>query len=150
MLLQSHKKVILKEDHLSSVKIQKRGGKGKAGIKTRDEDYVIKFLLPIHIHHILFFSTQGLVYKLKAWKIPQGTGTSKGKTLFNLLPLKSHQSISSIMPLPENEKEWKKLYVVFATSKGKIRKNSLEDFSNIQSTGKIAMKLDEDDKNYRC
>jgi Type IIA topoisomerase (DNA gyrase/topo II, topoisomerase IV), A subunit len=94
----------------------------------------------------LFFSTQGLVYKLKAWKIPQGTATSKGKTLFNLLPLKSHQSISSIMPLPENENEWKKLYVVFATQKGKIRKNSLEDFINIQSTGKIAMKLDHDDK----
>ena len=95
---------------------------------------------------ILFFSTQGLVYKLKAWKIPQGTATSKGKTLFNLLPLKSHQSISSIMPLPENETEWKKLFVIFATAKGKIRKNSLEDFVNIQSTGKIAMKLDQDDK----
>ena len=95
---------------------------------------------------ILFFSTQGLVYKLKAWKIPQGTASSKGKTLFNLLPLKSHQSISSIMPLPENESEWKKFYVIFATSKGKVRKNSLDDFANIQSTGKIAMKLDEDDK----
>ena len=95
---------------------------------------------------ILFFSTQGLVYKLKAWKIPQGTATSKGKTLFNLLPLKSHHSISSIMPLPENESEWKKLYVIFATLKGKVKKNSLEDFANIQSTGKIAMKLDADDK----
>ena len=94
----------------------------------------------------MFFSTQGLVYKLKAWKIPQGTANSKGKTLFNLLPLKNHQSISSIMPLPENENEWKKLHVVFATAKGKIRKNSLEDFFNIQSTGKIAMKLDQDDK----
>ena len=94
---------------------------------------------------ILFFSTQGLVYKLKAWKIPQGTASSKGKTLFNLLPLKTHQSISSIMPLPENVIEWKKLYVVFSTAKGKVRKNSLEDFSNIQSTGKIAMKLDPDD-----
>ena len=95
---------------------------------------------------VLFFSTQGLVYKLKAWKIPQGTPSSKGKTLFNLLPLKNHQSITSIMPLPDNESEWKKLFVVFSTSKGKIRKNSLEDFANIQSTGKIAMKLDEDDK----
>ena len=95
---------------------------------------------------VLFFSTQGLVYKLKAWKIPQGTASSKGKTLFNLLPLKSHHAISSIMPLPENEEQWKKLYVVFATANGKVRKNSLEDFSNIQSTGKIAMKLDEGDK----
>jgi len=136
----------IKRGSLSSVKIQKRGGKGKAGIKTRDEDYVVQIFTANSHTPILFFSTQGLVYKLKAWKIPQGTASSKGKTLFNLLPLKSHQSISSIMPLPENESEWKKLYVIFATSKGKVRKNSLEDFSNIQSTGKIAMKLDEDDK----
>jgi len=136
----------IKRGSLSSVKIQKRGGKGKAGIKTRDEDYVVQIFTANSHTPILFFSTQGLVYKLKAWKIPQGTSSSKGKTLFNLLPLKNHQSISSIMPLPENENEWKKLYVVFATAKGKIRKNSLEDFSNIQSTGKIAMKLDTDDK----
>ena len=136
----------IKRGPLSSVKIQKRGGKGKSGIKTRDEDYVIQIFTANSHTPILFFSTQGLVYKLKTWKIPQGTASSKGKTLFNLLPLKSHQSISSIMPLPENENEWKKLYVIFATNKGKIRKNSLEDFVNIQSTGKIAMKLDEDDK----
>lgn len=136
----------IKRGSLSSVKIQKRGGKGKTGIITRDEDYVIKIFTANSHTPILFFSTQGLVYKLKAWKIPQGTANSKGKTLFNLLPLKSHHSISSIMPLPENESEWKKLYVVFATSKGKVRKNSLEDFISIQSTGKIAMKLDGDDK----
>ena len=136
----------IKRGSLSSLKIQKRGGKGKAGIKTRDEDYVVKIFTANSHTSVLFFSTQGLVYKLKAWKIPQGTPTSKGKTLFNLLPLKSHQSVTSIMPLPENENELKKLYVVFATLKGKIRKNSLEDFSNIQSTGKIAMKLDENDK----
>jgi len=136
----------IKRGSLSSVKTQKRGGKGKAGIKTRDEDYVVQNLTTNSHSPILFFSTQGLVYKLKAWKIPQGSANSKGKTLFNLLPLKNHQSISSIMPLPENESEWKKLYVVFVTAKGKIRKNSLEDFSNIQSTGKIAMKLDADDK----
>jgi len=136
----------IKRGLLSSLKIQKRGGKGKAGIKTRDEDYVVQIFTANSHTPILFFSTQGLVYKLKAWKIPQGTAVSRGKTLFNLLPLKSHQSISSIMPLPENESEWKKLYVIFATLKGKVRKNSLEDFVNIQSTGKIAMKLDEDDK----
>jgi len=136
----------IKRGPLSSLKIQKRGGKGKAGIKTRDEDYVVQIFTANSHTPILFFSTQGLVYKLKAWKIPQGTAVSRGKTLFNLLPLKSHQSISSIMPLPENESEWKKLYVIFATLKGKVRKNSLEDFANIQSTGKIAMKLDEDDK----
>ncbi len=136
----------IKRGSLSSVKIQKRGGKGKSGIKTRDEDYVVQIFTANSHTPILFFSNQGLVYKLKAWKIAPGTANSKGKTLFNLLPLKSHQSISSIMPLPENENEWKKLYVVFATQNGKIRKNSLEDFANIQSTGKIAMKLDADDK----
>ena len=136
----------IKSGSLSSVKVQKRGGKGKAGIKTRDEDYVVQIFTANSHTPVLFFSTQGLVYKLKAWKIPQGTANSKGKTLFNLLPLKSHHSISSIMPLPENENEWKKYHVIFATAKGKIRKNTLEDFSNIQSTGKIAMKLDTDDK----
>ena len=90
----------IKQGSLSSVKIQKRGGKGKAGIKTRDEDYVVQIFTANSHTPILFFSTQGLVYKLKAWKISQGTAASRGKTLFNLLPLKSHQSISSIMPLP--------------------------------------------------
>ena len=136
----------IKRGSLSSVKIQKRGGKGKAGIKTRDEDFVVQIFTANSHTPILFFSTQGLVYKLKAWKISHGTASSRGKTLFNLPPLKSHHSISSIMPLPENESEWKKLYVIFATLKGRIKKNSLEDFANIQSTGKIAMKLDEDDK----
>ena len=136
----------IKRGSLGAIKAQKRGGKGKAGIKTRDEDFVIQIFTASTHTPVLFFSTQGLVYKLKAWKIPHGTANSKGKTLFNLLPLKSHHSISSIMPLPENEDEWKKLQVIFATSKGKIRKNSLEDFINIQSSGKIAMKLDENDK----
>jgi len=136
----------IKRGSLSSVKIQKRGGKGKTGIKTRDEDFVVQIFTANSHTPVLFFSTQGLVYKLKAWKIPQGTSSSKGKTLFNLLPLKSHHSISSIMPLPDNENEWKKLHVIFVTQSGKVRKNSLEDFSNIQSTGKIAMKLHQDDK----
>ena len=85
-------------------------------------------------------------YKLKAWKIPKGSLSSKGKSLFNLLPLKNNQSITSTMLLPENENEWKKLFVVFATEKGKIRENSLEDFININSSGKIAMKLDDNDR----
>ena len=136
----------IKRGPLNRIKQQKRGGKGKTSIKTRDEDFVVQ-IFSVNSHTpVLFFSTQGLVYKLKAWKIPEGIPTSKGKTLFNILPLKNHQSISSIMPLPENELEWKKLQVVFATVKGNIRKNSLEDFLNIQSSGKIAMKLDNDDK----
>jgi DNA gyrase subunit A len=87
-----------------------------------------------------------LVYKIKAWKIPEGSSSSKGKSLFNILPLKNHQSISSIMPFPETDSEWKNLNIVFATAKGKIRKNNLEDFSSINASGKIAMKLDSNDK----
>ena len=136
----------IKRGPLNSFKQQKRGGKGKSGIKTRGEDSVVQ-LFSVNTHTpVLFFSTEGLVYRIKAWKIPEGSASSKGKSLFNILPLKNHQSISSIMPLSENENEWKNLQIVFATSKGKIRKNSLEDFLNINVTGKIAMKLDGNDK----
>ena len=136
----------IKRGALSSVKQQKRGGKGKSGITTRDADSVVQ-TLSVNTHtSVLFFSTEGLVYKIKAWKIPEGSTTSKGKSLFNILPLKSHQSISSIMPFPEDESDWKNLQIVFATAKGKVRKNSLEDFSSINSAGKIAMKLDPNDK----
>jgi DNA gyrase subunit A len=136
----------IKRGALSSVKQQKRGGKGKSGIKTREEDSVVQ-TLSVNTHtSVLFFSTEGLVYKIKAWKIPEGSASSKGKSLFNILPLKNHQSISSIMPFPENENEWKNLQIVFATSQGKIRKNNLEDFLNINAGGKIAMKLDSNDK----
>ena len=136
----------IKRGSLSSVKSQKRGGKGKTGITTREEDFVIRILSGNSHSQVLFFSSQGIAYKLKAWKIPKGTLASKGKSLFNLLPLKNTQSITSTLLLPENENEWKKLFVVFATENGKIRKNSLEDFTNINSSGKIAMKLDENDK----
>tara|TARA_B110000438_G_scaffold261700_1_gene272558 strand:+ start:1344 stop:3914 length:2571 start_codon:yes stop_codon:yes gene_type:complete len=136
----------IKRGPLDLFKKQKRGGKGKAGIKTRDEDFVIQFFSVNSHTPVLFFSSEGLAYKMKAWKIPEGTSTSKGKSLYNILPLKSHQNISSIMPLPEKESEWKNLQIVFATSQGKIRKNSLEDFSNINTSGKIAMKLDTNDK----
>jgi len=136
----------IKRGALSSVKQQKRGGKGKSGIKTRDEDSVVQ-TLSVNTHTpVLFFSTEGLVYKIKAWKIPEGSTSSKGKSLFNILPLKNHQSISSIMPFPDNESDWKNLCIVFATSQGKVRKNNLEDFSSINTSGKIAMKLDTNDK----
>ena len=122
----------IKRGALSNVKQQKRGGKGKSGIVTRDEDSVVQ-TLSVNTHtSVLFFSTEGLVYKIKAWKIPEGSSASKGKSLFNILPLKNHQSISSIMPFPEDESEWKNLQIVFATSQGKIRKNSLEDFFSIK------------------
>ena len=136
----------IKRGALSNVKQQKRGGKGKSGITTRDADSVVQTLSVSTHTSVLFFSTEGLVYKIKAWKIPEGSTTSKGKSLFNILPLKSHQSISSIMPFPEDESDWKNLQIVFATAKGKVRKNSLEDFSSINAAGKIAMKLDTNDK----
>ena len=136
----------IKRGPLSSLKAQKRGGKGKTGISTREDDFVVQIFTANTHTPVLFFSTQGLVYKIKAHKIPEGTTASKGKSIFNILPLKSHHSISSIMPLPEDETEWKNLMVIFATSKGNVRKNSLEDFININNSGKIAMKLDTDDK----
>ncbi len=121
---------------MNSVKTQKRGGKGKTGMTTRNEDSVVQ-TLSVNTHtSVLFFSTEGLVYRIKA----------KGKSLFNILPLKNHQSISSIMPFPDNESEMKNYQIVFATAQGKIRKNSLEDFSSINTSGKIAMKLDSNDK----
>ena len=113
---------------------------------TRNEDSVVQ-TLSVNTHtSVLFFSTEGLVYRLKAWKIPEGSSVSKGKSLFNILPLKNHQSISSIMPFPDNESELKNYQIIFATAQGKIRKNSLEDFSSINTSGKIAMKLDNNDK----
>ena len=136
----------IKRGALSNVKQQKRGGKGKTGIKTRDEDSVVQ-TLSVNTHtSVLFFSTEGLAYKIKAWKIPEGSASSKGKSLFNILPLKNHQSISSIMPFPDENVDTKGMHIIFATAKGKIRKNNLEDFSSINQSGKIAMKLDSDDK----
>ena len=99
----------IKRGSLNNVKQQKRGGKGKSGITTRDQDSVIQ-TLSVNTHtSVLFFSTEGLVYKIKAWKIPEGSSASKGKSLFNILPLKSHQSISSIMPMPDEDTDSKKL-----------------------------------------
>ncbi len=136
----------IKRGSLDGVKKQKRGGKGKSGITTRDQDSVVQ-TLSVNTHtSVLFFSTEGLVYKIKAWKIPEGSSSSKGKSLFNILPLKSHQAISSIMPMPEDETYLKNYQIIFATAQGKVRKNSLEDFSSINASGKIAMKLDNNDK----
>ena len=136
----------IKRGALNKVKQQKRGGKGKTGIKTREEDSVVQ-TLSVNTHtQVLFFSTEGLVYRVKAWKIPESSESSRGKSLFNILPLKNHQSISSIMPYPEETSDKKGMHIIFATAKGKIRKNNLEDFSSINTSGKIAMKLDVDDK----
>jgi len=136
----------IKRGALSGVKPQKRGGKGKTGIVTRDEDSVVQ-ALSVNTHtQVLFFSTEGLVYRIKAWKIPEGSTASRGKSLFNILPLKNHQSISSIMPFPDDKSVTQDQHIIFATAKGKIRKNNLDDFSSINTSGKIAMKLESDDK----
>ena len=136
----------IKRGALSTVKQQKRGGKGKTGIVTRDEDSVVQ-TLSVNTHtQVLFFSSEGLVYRVKAWKIPEGSSNSRGKSLFNILPLKNHQSISSIMPYPDENSDSKGMFIIFATADGKIRKNNLEDFSSINTSGKIAMKLSPSDK----
>ena len=136
----------IKRGALSNVRQQKRGGKGKSGIKTREEDSVVQ-TLSVNTHtQVLFFSSEGLVYRLKAWKIPEGTSSSKGKSVSNLLQWKNHQTISSIMPFPDDISEKKDHHLIFVTSNGKIRKNNLEDFSTINAAGKIAMKLDQEDK----
>jgi DNA gyrase subunit A len=136
----------IKRGSIDSVKTQKRGGKGKTGITTRNEDSVVQTLSVDTHTSVLFFSTEGLVYRIKAWKIPEGSSSSKGKSLFNILPLKNHQSISSIMPFPEGDDNLNDYQIIFATAKGKVRKNSLEDFASINASGKIAMKLDTNDK----
>ena len=136
----------IKRTPITNIKTQKRGGRGKIGIVTREEDFVTQLFSVNTLTPVLFFSNKGIVYKIKSWKIPEGTNQSKGKSLHNLLPLQSQSYISSIMPLPDNEEEWSKLNIVFITKFGKIRKNSLDDFRNIQSNGKIAMKLDRDDE----
>tara|TARA_B100000575_G_scaffold170639_1_gene136597 strand:- start:2256 stop:4829 length:2574 start_codon:yes stop_codon:yes gene_type:complete len=136
----------IKRSPLTSLKAQKRGGKGRTGMNTREEDFLVQVFTANTHTPVLFFSTQGLVYKIKSYKIPEGTTVSKGKSIYNILPLKNHHTISSIMPLPEDEEEWKNLKVIFVTANGNIRKNSLEDFLNINQSGKIAMKLNENDK----
>ncbi len=136
----------IKRSPLESLKKQKRGGVGKSSIVTRDEDFVVQIFTANTHTPVIFFSSEGLAFKIKAWKIPEGSTNSKGKSLFNILPLKNHQSISSIMPLPEDESLWKNLLVVFVTANGNVRKNSLEDFANINANGKIAMKLETNDK----
>ncbi|MBO4294311.1 MAG: DNA gyrase subunit A, partial [Alphaproteobacteria bacterium] len=131
---------------LNAYKAQKRGGKGKSGMTTKEEDFVTRLFVASTHTPVLFFSSKGLVYKMKVYKLPLGSPTSKGKPFVNLLPLEENENITTIMKLPENEEECKNLSIMFATSFGNVRRNSLMDFVNVQSNGKIAMKLDEGDK----
>jgi DNA gyrase subunit A len=141
----SHKGYI-KRVPLSTYRSQRRGGKGRAGMSTRDEDFVTQIFVENTHTPILFFSSTGIVYKMKGYKLPQGTPQSKGKAMINLLPLSEGENITTIMPLPENEEEWENLLLMFATENGNVRKNKLSDFVDVRSNGKIAMKLQDDDK----
>jgi len=136
----------IKRTPITTIRTQKRGGRGKIGIVTREEDFVTQLFSVNTLTPVLFFSNKGIVYKIKTWKIPEGSSQSKGKSLHSIFPLDNQSYISSIMPLPENENEWSDLNIIFITKEGKIRKNNLEDFQNIQANGKIAMKLDTDDE----
>ncbi|MEC8287655.1 MAG: DNA gyrase subunit A, partial [Pseudomonadota bacterium] len=132
----SHKGYI-KRVPLSTYRSQRRGGKGRAGMSTRDEDFVTQIFVENTHTPILFFSSTGIVYKMKVWKLPQGTPQSKGKAMINLLPLSEGENITTIMPLPENEREWENLYIMFTTEKGNVRKNKLSDFVDVRANGKI-------------
>jgi len=131
---------------LSTYRAQRRGGKGRAGMKARDEDFVSSvFVLNTHTP-VLFFSSRGMVYKEKVYRLPVGTPQGRGKALVNLLPLEEGEYITTLMPLPEDESEAENLFVMFATASGNVRRNSLADFVQVKSNGKIAMKLDEGDR----
>jgi DNA gyrase subunit A len=127
---------------LDTYKAQRRGGKGRAGMQTREEDFVVKlFVANTHVP-ILFFSSTGMVYRMKVWRLPVGNPQARGKALINLLPLKQNERITTIMPLPEDEKSWASLQIMFATTSGTVRQNELTEFENINRAGKIAMKLE--------
>jgi DNA gyrase subunit A len=135
----------IKRVPLSAYRSQRRGGKGRSGMATRDEDFVSRLFVANTHTPVLFFSSLGQVYKLKVWRLPIAEPQGRGKALINLLPLDPGERITSIMPLPENEEDWQNLDVMFATTRGTVRRNSLADFVEINKNGKIAMKLDEGD-----
>ena len=131
---------------LSTYRAQRRGGKGRAGMRTREEDFVSQvFVVNTHTP-VLFFSTAGKVYKLKVYRLPQAAPQARGKALVNLLPLAGEETVSTILPLPEDEEGWAALQLMFATASGAVRRNSAADFANVPSGGKIAMKLGADDR----
>ena len=136
----------IKRVPLSAYKAQKRGGKGKSGMATKEEDFVTRLFVSSTHTPVLFFSSKGLVYKMKVYKLPLGSPTSKGKPFVNLLSLSEGENITTIMKLPENEADCQGLSIMFSTAQGNVRRNSLMDFVNVQSNGKIAMKLDDGDK----
>ena len=141
----SHKGYI-KRVPLSAYRAQRRGGKGRAGMATREEDFVTRIFIANTHTPVLFFSSRGMAYKMKVWRLPIAAPQARGKALINLLPLAKDENITTILPLPEDEGSWAKLDVMFATNGGTVRRNKLSDFIEVRQNGKIAMKLDEGDR----
>ena len=134
----------IKRVPLDTYRAQRRGGKGRSGMSTRDEDFVTRLFVATTHTPILFFSSRGIVYKLKVWKLPLAAPQARGKALINILPLQQGERVTSILPLPEDEESWSELDVLFATRAGTVRRNKLSDFVQVNRNGKIAMKLDEE------
>ena len=133
----------IKRVSLDSYRAQKRGGKGRQGMATKEEDVITELFVAMTHAPVLFFSSLGKVYRMKVWKLPEGTPQSKGRAMANLLPLEPGETIRTVLPLPEDEAEWSQLHVMFATAKGLVRRNSMDAFANVPSNGKIAMRFDE-------
>ncbi len=138
----------IKRVPLSTYRAQRRGGKGRSGMATRDDDFVAQVQVCSTHSPLLFFTSRGMAYKMKVWRLPVGTPQARGKALVNLLPLEKGEAVTTCLALPEDETLWDEMSVLFATSTGTIRRNKLSDFSNIRSNGKIAMKLDEEGGGY--
>jgi DNA gyrase subunit A len=134
----------IKRVPLSLYRAQRRGGKGRSGMSTRDEDFVTRLFVANTHTPVLFFSSRGIVYKEKVWRLPIGNPQSRGKFLRNMLPLQDGERITTIMPMPEDEESWADLDVMFATTRGTVRRNKLSDFVQVNRNGKIAMKLEEE------
>jgi DNA gyrase subunit A len=133
----------IKRTPLATFSAQRRGGKGRAGMATKDEDAVSEMFVTSTHTPVLFFSTHGKVYRLKVWKLPEGGPNTRGRPMINLLPLAEGETISTVLPLPEDESEWANLHVMFATAKGLVRRNSMDAFTNIPTAGKIAMRFED-------
>jgi DNA gyrase subunit A len=136
----------IKRVPLATYRAQKRGGKGRSGMSLRDEDATTEVFVTSTHTPVLFFSSTGQVYKMKVYRLPLSTPQARGKALVNIFPLKAGETIETFMPLPENEEDWDKLNIFFATANGNVRRNDLSDFKSVQSNGKIAIRMDEGDK----
>ena len=135
----------IKRTPLTTYRAQRRGGKGRTGMATKDEDAVSSVFVTSTHTPVLFFSSLGMAYKMKVYRLPAGSPQSKGKAMINVLPLQAGETITAVMPLPEDEESWADLDAIFATMSGGVRRNKLSDFTNVRANGKIAMKLDEGD-----